>query len=134
MTIETRTRGIGALIQTLDNLQGNMPAMMDEAVAYIADEAYIEARERAPVDTGFLRDNITIEKAGDSYYIVTSEAPYSIFVEYGFTHYLSGQFIPGQFYMTFAKDRALAVIEEGALDVLLTGSIAAEIVPAYDDT
>lgn len=133
MSIEMRTRGLSALMRTLDNIANNMPNVMDETVAYIASEAQIEAKQRAPVDTGFLRDNITIEKVDLAYYVVTSEAPYSIFQEFGFTHYITGQFIPGVFYMTFAKDRALAIIEEGAIDVLLQGSIAAEIVPAYDD-
>ena len=42
-----------------------------------------DAKIFAPVDTGFLRNNIHLDKKSDTYYILRSSANYSAHVEFG---------------------------------------------------
>jgi HK97 gp10 family phage protein len=56
---------------------------MDEAAEKLAQETVERAQELAPVKTGYLRDHITKEQAGEQHWEVVSEAPYSHVAEYG---------------------------------------------------
>lgn len=133
MPIQTRTRGSEALLKTLDNLKNDARQMQDVAVQFLAAEAKVRSQEVAPVKTGFLRDNITGPHQEDlAYYLVISEAEYSLYVEVGFQHYRDG-FIPGRFYMQQGANFAEALAEEGALDELLQTEIDIRTVSPYDD-
>lgn len=55
---------------------------VEKALEILNEETVKDAQQRAPVRTGFLRDNISGEVTGTSL-VVTSAAPYSIFVEAG---------------------------------------------------
>lgn len=132
VSMNVETRGFGALLKTMENLEQAMPSLVDEAVAYVAEEAELEAKARAPVRTGYLRENIETEKIADAYYTVTSHAWYSIFQEFGFQHYRDG-FIPGKFFMTMGMERGLAALKEGGLDEMLNTAVTAAVVPSYAD-
>ena len=56
-----------------------VPKVLQEA----ADTFVSKAQSKAPVDTGFLRDNIEVESVSDINAVVTSGAEYSIYVEEG---------------------------------------------------
>lgn len=62
------------------------PDLIDKAAYDWAVAIEERAEELAPVDTGFLRDEIHVEKGdGLGEYQVVSSAPYSVYQEYG-TH------------------------------------------------
>jgi HK97 gp10 family phage protein len=56
---------------------------LDEAAEKLAEETKERAQALAPVRTGYLRDHITAEQAGEHHWEITSEADYSAHVEYG---------------------------------------------------
>lgn len=56
---------------------------LDEAAEKLAEETVDRAQQLAPVRTGYLRDHITKEQAGEQHWEVVSEAPYSGVAEYG---------------------------------------------------
>lgn len=57
--------------------------LADEAVAGAAEELKNMAQIEAPYVTGFLHDNITVERYAASSYAVVSNAPYSLAVHKG---------------------------------------------------
>lgn len=63
---------------------------MGDALREIAQVIVDSAQANAPVDTGYLRDNIQIQSESDTEVIVVSAAEYSTFVEHG-TRYMSAQ-------------------------------------------
>lgn len=69
----------GKVIQQLKNLKsiGHVAAL--PAAQFIAKRA----RDLAPVDTGYMRDHIHAHGTGPKSAQVISEAPYSVYVEYG---------------------------------------------------
>jgi len=56
---------------------------VDEAAERLARETVDRAQDLAPVRTGYLRDHIVTEQAGEQHWEVVSEADYSAHVEYG---------------------------------------------------
>lgn len=68
-------------------LNGIKTSINDTAIAQALKEAGTQlvqqAQSRAPVATGFLRDNIKITEEAADRVVVTSEAEYSIYVEEG---------------------------------------------------
>lgn len=66
----------------LDNVLRNVEANMERVIQGTLDVAETRAKALAPVDTGKLRNLITSERQG-TVGILTSQAEYSVYVEYG---------------------------------------------------
>lgn len=56
---------------------------ISDALQEAGNQVVQQAQSRAPVLTGFLRDNIKITESTNEHVVVTSEAEYSIYVEEG---------------------------------------------------
>jgi HK97 gp10 family phage protein len=74
----------------------------------IADEMVQKMQERAPVDTGFLRDNISVTNSDDTAAQVSSLADYSFFVEFG-TRFMAAQPF---FYVVFDEYTIQNIIDD----------------------
>jgi HK97 gp10 family phage protein len=57
----------------------DLPKLVEDVANLLVERA----QQNAPVDTGFLRDNISVSESDDTHAVVTSDAEYSIFVEEG---------------------------------------------------
>jgi HK97 gp10 family phage protein len=83
------------------------PMAMQEALTRVVQEAAetiaADAKERAPVDTGFLRDSITSELESPLVAEVRAEADYALYVEEGH-HTSAGSFVPAQPFLTPAVE------------------------------
>lgn len=82
MGITNKSKNDG--IATVKNFIANMDsAVIDTALEQVTAKMVVDARSKAPVKTGYLRDHISNKKAGEGHWQVKSEASYSGFVEYG---------------------------------------------------
>lgn len=70
------------LFNRLPTLAAEIKSQGAALVAETAQHVATGAQQRAPVRTGRLRDGITVEGSGSASRVV-SEAPYSVYVEYG---------------------------------------------------
>ena len=84
------SRGVSIEIQGLDRLKkklGSIPenvkAEVDAEMAVVANEFVNRAVSAAPVDTGFLKGQITFNRIGEMNYEIVSGARYSAYVEFG---------------------------------------------------
>ena len=68
--------------RSLDNVLRNVEANMERVIQGTLDVAETRAKALAPVDTGKLRSLISGERQG-TVGILTSQAEYSVYVEYG---------------------------------------------------
>lgn len=127
------TRGFESLIKTLDNIAQTAEERAEAVAQYLAEEAQPEAQDRAPVDTGFLRDNITAEPLDIGHWRVISYAFYSLFQERGFMHYRDG-FIPGKFFMEGAKEYTVGLVESGELRERYMLDIQIRVEPQSEDS
>jgi len=73
----------------LNSLQDVGHVMPLPAAQFVAKRA----RDRAPVDTGYMRDHIHAQKDGEASAAVISEANYSGFVEWGTVHMAAQPFL-----------------------------------------
>src|SRR5438128_8025386 len=72
-----------------DKLEANLAEELHRAIEQLADEAVETAKQRAPVDTGALRDSIgAIVEGTDALFY--AEVHYAFFVEFG-TQYMAPQ-------------------------------------------
>lgn len=72
-----------------------------------------EARLRAPVNTGELRDSIHVVSSSDGlHHWIVAPVDHAEPVEFGFTHYISGAFIPPAYYMRGALREGAARFPE----------------------
>lgn len=69
-------------VKPLQRLGELLEIEVEKALQTLSEETVKDAQQRAPVRTGFLRDNISGQVTGPNL-VVTSAAPYSIFVEAG---------------------------------------------------
>lgn len=80
LTVTGSKETAAALAQLAKDLfDTTVPKVLQDA----ADTFVGKAQQNAPVDTGNLRDNITVEEVSETHAVVTSGAEYSIFVEEG---------------------------------------------------
>ena len=79
MPIVIRVRVVN---DTLTDAQKRAPGFDAIVGELIGNDIQSGAKARAAVDTGFMRDNITLETLGNGFRAV-AEAPYSGYVEYG---------------------------------------------------
>lgn len=75
--------GVNEAITSLTSFLSDFNAAKATLLKEAANQIVQQAQSRAPVDTGFLRDNIQITTETDDEIEVTSQAEYSIYVEEG---------------------------------------------------
>jgi HK97 gp10 family phage protein len=83
VSIEIELEGATEAASRLDSLANSITREIASALQEAANIFVQNAQANAPVDTGFMRDNITITESSDTSITITSEAGYSGFVEYG---------------------------------------------------
>lgn len=71
-----------ALQKRLEKLINNAPKIEQEIVAEVGEQAHVKARDLVPVDTGALRESITL-KVEESEATISSSLEYAAPVEYG---------------------------------------------------
>ena len=76
-------KGINKAIKELKNTGLQVSDKVDAITKSNAQEIEAEAKQRAPVDKGFLRNQIATEKKGEALYGVVANAPYSAYMEFG---------------------------------------------------
>ncbi len=89
MRLTTSARGINEVITKFKNAQGNFEAWrIVEIIRYCLQHVVDEARGRAPVRTGALRDSIDHIMLSENFPMIVGEAfvgaPYGAAVEYGY--------------------------------------------------
>lgn len=67
----------------LDEVTARARANVDRAIAKAAFDTEAQAKQRAPVDTGLLRNSIRHERRGEAWFSVESPVSYSVYQEYG---------------------------------------------------
>lgn len=76
-----------ALAKDLRRAVDEIEQKLEPAINDLAEYAAEEARSLAPVETGRLRDSISVDKIPNGYSVSTGdEAPYGFFWEVGFRH------------------------------------------------
>ena len=78
-----RFTGITETAAAFNALSKDLESVETESIQEICDMLVEKAQSKAPVDTGFLRDNIVVESVSAGKGVVTSQADYSIYVEEG---------------------------------------------------
>ena len=97
-----KIQGLPQLVSFFENVAG---AALNETIDKALDQSGLETltvlKGNTPIDTGNLRDSEFIEKEGTTVFVGPDlgKAHYAPYVEYGFHHYISGKFIPGQHYV-----------------------------------
>lgn len=81
----------------LEAFQKRIGGDADKAIRTLAFRVVGEAKTRTPVDTGALRNSITVEDKSRGRYWVKDGMEYGIYQELGFTHPGSGRFIQNAF-------------------------------------
>jgi HK97 gp10 family phage protein len=77
------TDGLDEWISRLDDIAATLSQEIADALQAAGDAFINDAQASAPVDTGFLRDNIQVVSSSDTELVIESQADYSGFVEYG---------------------------------------------------
>jgi hypothetical protein len=97
-----------------------------EALEELAPKIVERAKTYAPVRDGNLRDSITWRKEKGAI-VIYADVPYAYWQEFGFTHYISGKWVPGKYYIT----KAIAdFIETGEADKKVADNIQKEVAKA----
>jgi HK97 gp10 family phage protein len=76
-------KGINKAIKELKNTGLQVSDKVDAITKSNAQEIEAEAKQKAPVDDGFLRNQISTEKKEEALYGVVANAPYSAYMEFG---------------------------------------------------
>lgn len=76
-------QGLNKLKKKLGQIPENVKKMVDAEMSAIAKEYEDRAVAAAPVDTGFLKGQISASKVGEMNYEIVSGAKYSGYVEFG---------------------------------------------------
>ena len=83
VSVKVEVTGIQESIARCQRVIANFDRVIPETFQSIGGQIVEEMKGKAPVKTGFLRDNITLEQANIQQLRIVSGAPYSIFVEFG---------------------------------------------------
>lgn len=75
--------GLEEFTSRLDEAADTLSQAIAEALQSAGDAFVDSAQGMAPVDTGFLRDNIEITESSDTEIVIVSQAEYSGFQEFG---------------------------------------------------
>lgn len=116
MRLVTSARGVNEVITKFKNAQGNFEAWrISEIIKYCLQTIVDEARGRAPVQTGFLRDSIDFIMLSENFPNIIGEAfvgaEYGAAVEYGYVSQ-SGSKIPGANYFMPAAIRGRKTFQD----------------------
>jgi HK97 gp10 family phage protein len=85
-----RVEGIEKWTSLAARISSDLIPTVGQQLKDIAQNVVNDAQQAAPVDTGYLRDNIQITSQTDKEVVVESRAEYSGYVEYG-TVYMQAQ-------------------------------------------
>lgn len=113
--ISVEMSGMAALQEKLTSIsETRLNRAIQDGIKASASLVLGTMQENTPVDTGNLKasEEILLENLGTRAFIGPNmgKAHYAPFVEYGFHHWISGKFIPGQHYVeTTAISTASAV-------------------------
>ena len=77
----------------LDQIMAQLGYNTDQVVKWLAYQVEAGAKMRAPVDTGALRNSLHTEQVQEGVYRVSDGVEYGLFLEIGYRHFGSGQFI-----------------------------------------
>ena len=75
--------GLDEATSRLDEADSILSQAIADALSAAGDAFVNSAQGVAPVDTGFLRDNIAVTETSDREVVIESQADYSLFVEEG---------------------------------------------------
>jgi len=75
--------GIDEVVSGFNNVSSEAPTTVGEVISNMAEMFVEGAQDKAPIDTGFLVDNIYVEEIDETHAVIVSAAEYSIFVEEG---------------------------------------------------
>ena len=80
---KVQIKNINKLTNDLRRLNKSIESKIDLVTKVSAQEIELRAKQKAPVDLGFLKNNIATEKVADSDYKVVANASYSAYMEFG---------------------------------------------------
>lgn len=83
MEIDVSLEGMDRLLRHFQNLGVNTDVFLDRALEMGGKRLQAEIKANTPVDTGDLRNSISVEKAGHLKYQVGTNKEYAVPVEYG---------------------------------------------------
>jgi hypothetical protein len=75
--------GFEDLKKRIGEAVNNYVPMLDVEMSEISNQFMNRAAEAAPVDTGFLKNHVTVNRLGQLSYEIVSGARYSAYVEFG---------------------------------------------------
>jgi len=83
MSISIEVQGLTEIISRLEAIPEKILSILEEVYNEVGHEMVSEMQQRAPVRTGYLRDHIQMTASSPEGMTIISEAPYSVFVEFG---------------------------------------------------
>ena len=113
MVIRIESEGLDEFTSRLEQAADTLSEQIAEALQRAGDAFVDSAQGMAPVDTGFLRDNISVTSATDTEVVIESEADYSLFIEEGTWK------MTAQPYFFQAADTAMQEMENSLSDIQL---------------
>lgn len=81
--VSIEVQGLDKLRKKLGSLPENIKAEVDAEMAGVANDFVNRAVSAAPIDTGFLKGQITFSRIGEMHYEIVSGARYSAYLEFG---------------------------------------------------
>lgn len=83
MNIKVKIKGTDEVIRNLDNFNNHIEKEVEKEIINTATKVQAGAKQRCPVDTGSLRNSISIKKLDDMEVEVGAYMPYAAYVEFG---------------------------------------------------
>lgn len=103
---------VTALSKIANRLSHTANEVLQGLAGETAEHMYREVVPRTPVDTGHLRANWETVVTDDLNAIVKNEVHYASFVEFGRRNRFGGRFVPGQKFMTTAKEDTIEALPQ----------------------
>jgi hypothetical protein len=110
--ITIKVEGLDELKRKFNSIPSDIEDGLDAELHAIANEYQNKAAEAAPVDLGFLKNNITSFRLAPLSYEVVSGAPYSAYVEFGTITHVS---VPSDLVEYAAKFKGKGLIKTGGI-------------------
>lgn len=83
MSFTYKVRGLESLLSRIERNREAAPSEVDNVLRMSALRIERLSKQNAPVDTGYMRNGIFMEREGSGKFKVTSPAGYSVYVELG---------------------------------------------------
>lgn len=83
MNIKVKIKGTDEVIKNLDSFNNHIEKEVEKEIINTATKVQARAKQRCPVDTGSLRNSISIKKLDDMEVEVGAYMPYAAYVEFG---------------------------------------------------